>query len=99
MRLLGLESVRPVPTTLSALLTWRGGGDGGAFAIHGVYEIFELFAWFEEGNLLRRHFHFLPGLGVATDSAAPLTSAEAAKSAYLDFVALLQGTDNALENG
>src|SRR6266403_150762 len=98
LRCLCLESVPLVRKTLSGVLTRRGGGDGGAFAVRGVYEIFELFARLEEGDLLRGHFHFFPCFGVAPHSAAALASAEAAKAANLNFFAFLEGADYAVEN-
>src|SRR5216684_2293379 len=60
--------------------------------------VFELFAGLEKGNFLGRHFHFRTGFRIAAHSSAPLARAEAAESADLDLLALLQGTDDAIEN-
>src|SRR6202030_1648469 len=67
-------------------------------AIRVVHKILQLFTGLEEGNLLGRHIHFGARLGVTPDAPAPLPGAKASKSADLDFVALLQGLNNALEN-
>src|SRR5713226_3607025 len=84
--------------SLCPRLAGGGSGDGGAFAVRSVHEIFQLFAGFEERNLLCRHFHFFTGLGVAPYSAAALASAETAKAPNLDLFAFLQGADDAVED-
>src|SRR5712692_1593141 len=63
-----------------------------------IDKVFELFAGLEKGNFLGRHFHFRTGFRIAAHSSAPLARAEAAESADLDLLALLQGTDDAIEN-
>src|SRR3981081_4479383 len=68
------------------------------FAVRIIHKIFQLFTRLEEGNLLRRHIHFRAGLRIATDTPAPLPGAKTSKAANLNFVALLQRLDDALEN-
>src|ERR1700739_355843 len=63
-----------------------------------IHKILEFFARLKERNFLRRHVHFLPGLRIAPDAATALPGAEAAEPANLDFVALLQRVNDALEN-
>src|SRR5580704_5945803 len=63
-----------------------------------IHKILQLFARFEKRNFLRRYVHFLPGLGIAPDTPAPLPGAETAEPANLNLVALLQRVDDALEN-
>src|ERR1700736_2255574 len=68
-------------------------------AIRVVHKILQFLTRLEEGNLLGRHIHFGPRLGITADAPAPLPGAKASKSADLDLVALLQGLNDALENG
>src|SRR5579859_273631 len=75
----------------------RGSGRGSCF--RAVDEILELFAGLKERNLFWRDFDFRARLGIATDAAAALARAEAAEPADLDFVALLERFDDAVEDG
>src|SRR5260370_11683678 len=63
-----------------------------------IHEVLQFFAGLEEGNFLGGHFHFRAGLRIAADSSAAFASAEAAESADLDLLALLQGANDAIEN-
>jgi len=74
---------------------WNSGG--GSFGV--VDDVLQLLAGLEERDLLRRHFDAVAGLGIAADASFALTRAEAAESAYLDFVAGAQRTNNTVENG
>src|SRR6266849_205465 len=76
------------------LLAARGRGLG----FRAIHKIFQLFTGLEDGNFLGRHFDLLAGFRIAADSSAALPSAEAAESADLDLLALLQGTNDAIEN-
>src|SRR5882757_7099388 len=98
MRSLVPRKVRFAPETQSRVLTRRGRRHRGALAVRCVYEIFELFARLEKGDLLRRHFHFFPGFRVPPHSAAALASAEASKATNLNLLTLLQRANNAVEN-
>src|SRR5258708_13597585 len=63
-----------------------------------IHEVLQLFAGLEERNFLGGHFHFRAGLRIAADSSAAFARAEAAESADLDLLALLQGANDAFEN-
>src|SRR5216684_5011564 len=76
------------------LLAARGRGLG--FRV--IHKILQLFAGLEEGNFLGGHFDLLAGLGIAADSTTALARAEATEPADLDLLALLEGTDDAIEN-
>src|ERR1700688_4538777 len=80
----------------------RSRGSGSAsfrtVAFRVVHKILQLFTGLEEGNLLGRYIDFGARLGVTPDAPPPLPGAKASKSADLDFVALLQGLNDALEN-
>src|ERR1700675_1057949 len=69
------------------------------FCFRAVHKILELFAGLEEGNLLWRDFDFFTRFRIAANTAAALARAEAAEAANLDLVAVLQGLDDAVENG
>ena len=79
-------------------LAGRGGRDGCAFAVGGVYEVLQLFARLEEGDFLCRHFHLFTGFRIPPHSAAPLARAEAAETANLNLLPFLQRPDDAVEN-
>src|SRR5260370_41483766 len=70
----------------------------GSLGLGAVHKIFQFFARLEERNLLRRHVDFFAGFGIAPNAPAPLPRAEAAKSANLNLLALLQGPDDAVKN-
>src|SRR5580693_9831764 len=63
-----------------------------------VHKILEFFAGLEEGNFLWWDFDFFTCFGIAAHAAAALARAEAAEAADFDFVAILQGHDNAVED-
>src|SRR5262249_42375876 len=63
-----------------------------------VHKILQLLARLEKRNLLCRYFHLLSGFWIPPDSPPPLPRPKTAKPAYLDFLALLQSSDDALEN-
>src|SRR5580693_5569715 len=63
-----------------------------------VHKILEFFAGLEEGNFLWRYFDFFTRFGIAAHAAAALARAEAAEAADFDFVAILQGLDDAVED-
>src|SRR5579864_1833766 len=68
-------------------------------AVSVIDEILQFLAGLEKRYFLRRYLYLFARLWVAPHAAAPLPCAEAAKSPNLDFLALLQGPDDALENG
>src|SRR5690348_7334429 len=68
---------------------------GGVLAVN---KIPELLARLEKWNALGRNFNFFAGLRIAAGATATLTAAEAAKTANLDLVVLLEGLDDAFEN-
>src|SRR5260370_18166756 len=70
----------------------------GSLSLRVIHEVLQFFAGFEEGNFLGGHIHFRPGLRIAADSSAAFARAEAAESADLNFLALLQGANDAIEN-
>src|SRR6266849_1602669 len=76
------------------LLAARGRGLG----FRAIHKIYQLFAGLEEGNFLGRHFDLLAGFRIAADASAALARAEAAEPADLDLLALLEGTNDAIEN-
>src|ERR1700680_584412 len=63
-----------------------------------VHQVFQLFAGLEERDLLGGDFNFFAGLGIASRAGLALPGAEAAKTAYLDFVARAQGTHHAVKD-
>src|SRR5689334_11292568 len=63
-----------------------------------VYQILQLFAGLEEGNLLGRNFDALTCLRIASYARTPLARTEAAKAADLDLVACAQRAYYAVEN-
>src|SRR5260370_26101701 len=69
----------------------------GSLSLRVIHEVLQFFAGFEEGNFLGGHIHFRPGLRISADSSAAFARAEAAESAGLNFLALLQGTNDAIE--
>src|SRR5215472_5481519 len=82
----------------SGLAVSRFSSSGG-FSGSVIHKIFQFFAGFEEGNLLRGNFHFFAGLRIAPNTPAGLARAKTAEAANLDFLSLLQGRDDAVENG
>src|SRR5580692_3111536 len=63
-----------------------------------VHKILELLAGLEERDFLWRNFDLLARLGIAAHAAAALARAEAAEAADFDFVAALEGLDDAVKN-
>src|SRR5258706_8060665 len=64
-----------------------------------VDELPELLAGLEVRDLLRRHHHAGPRLGVPAGTAVAPADAEAPEAPQLDLVALLQGVDDGGEDG
>src|ERR1700690_3561819 len=93
----GLFVNRRAQAGLPVLLrgAWRCGGGG----FGAVDEILEFFAGLEEGDFLWRDFDFFAGFGIAAYATATLARAEAAEAADFDLVALLNGLDDAVEDG
>src|SRR5262249_31693772 len=75
------------------------GAFGGGCRLGVVNEVLEFLAGLEEGNALGRHFDLFAGLRIASHAAGALAGAEAAEAANLDLLALLDGFDDAVENG
>jgi hypothetical protein len=64
-----------------------------------IHEVFQFLAGFKERNFLGGHFHFRARFRIAAHSPAPFPRAKTAESADLNLLALLQGADDAIENG
>src|SRR5215472_6844217 len=64
-----------------------------------IDKVFQFFAGLKIGNFLGRHIDFFSGLRIAPHPSAALARAEAAEPANLDFFALLQRRDDAVEYG
>src|SRR5260370_17333930 len=79
-------------------LHWRWRRGGGTCAVGCVYEVLQLFAGLEERDFLCGHFYLFTRLRIPPHSAAPLTRAEAAKTANLNLLPFLQRPDDAVEN-
>src|SRR5882724_2426059 len=95
----GVEPPQPRFAAITAQLTRCPLGVGGDFGGGLVDEVFQFLAGLEERNFLRGDFYFFAGFGITADAAAAVACAEAAKAADFDFVALLQGGDDAFEDG
>src|SRR5271166_3793214 len=67
--------------------------------LRAIHEVLQFLAGLEEGDLLRRNFHFFSGLRITSYAAAALASSEAAEAADLDLVALLKSIDDAFKDG
>src|SRR5712664_1799503 len=91
-----MPALQQIALEMLASCRGRYGGPG---TVGGVDEILQLLAGLEERNLFGGHFHLLPRFRVAAHAPAALPRPKAPKSANLDFLALLQRTNNALENG
>src|ERR1700689_3742748 len=77
---------------------WRRGNYGSRRRRHIVHQILQFLARLEERNLLRWHFHPLPGLRVEPDPRLALPRPETAKAANLDLVAGAQRAHHAVKN-
>src|SRR5258708_8350638 len=75
-----------------------GGRRCGSLSLRAIHKVFQFFAGLEEGNFLGWHFLLRAGLRIAAHAPAALPRAEAAESADLDLLALLEGSNDAIEN-
>src|SRR5256886_10118952 len=89
--------VKAVSTALRIAARGSFGGGGHRRGFLAVHKVFQFLAGLKERNFLCGDVHFLTGLGIATGAAAALTRAEAAKSANLNLVALLQRFHNPVQ--
>src|SRR5215472_4684010 len=92
----GISLFSPVASRESPLTFLRG-----CFALcrRRVHEILQFLAGLEKRNLFGRHFDLLARLRIPSDAPAPLPCPKTSEASNLDFVALLQRVDDALENG
>jgi len=78
-------------------MVWVHGSDLVSHRLLGVDQITQFFRRLEERHFLGWDIYFCPGFWIATDTGVALTRAETTKSANLDFVAGLEGTDDGIE--